>query len=183
MKWFREGASPYHTALAMVGAKAAQRVVIIGSGSGPVAAELARVAGLNGRVLVVDRDPATEAVVEAAAMKAGALVEFERASSSMLPLDAEAFDIVVLHGELSARSPEDGRLAVGEAHRVLRPGGRIIVIERSSRPGLFGLFKVGPARGPRLRPAAAIDLLKAAGFLAVRLLAESEGASYVEGRK
>jgi len=127
MKWFREGASPYHTALAMVGAKAGQRVVIIGPGSGPVAAELARVAGLNGRVLVVDRDPAAEAAVEAAAVKAGALVEFERAPSSMLPLDAEAFDIFVLHGELSARSQEDGRLAVAEARRVLRPGGALAI--------------------------------------------------------
>jgi len=183
MKWFREGASPYHTALAMVGAKAGQRVVIIGPGSGSVAAELARVAGLNGRVLVVDRDPAAEAAVEAAAVKAGALVEFERAPSSMLPLDAEAFDLFVLHGELSARSQEDGRLAVAEARRVLRPGGRIIVIEKSSRPGLFGLIPIGASREPLLRPAVAIDLLKAEGFLAVRLLADSEGTAYVEGRK
>jgi ubiquinone/menaquinone biosynthesis C-methylase UbiE len=183
MKWFKEGPSSYQTALAMIGAKAGQRVMVIGLGCGPIAAQLARVAGLNGRVLVVDRDPAAEAAVESAAVKAGALVEFERASSSMLPVDAEAFDIAVLHTELSARSPEDGRLAVAEARRVLRPGGRVIVIEKSSRPGLFGLIQIGPAREPLLRPAVAIDLLKAAGFLAVRLLADSEGTSYFEGRK
>jgi ubiquinone/menaquinone biosynthesis C-methylase UbiE len=102
----------------------------------------------------------------------------------MLPVDPEAFDIAVLHTELGALSPGDARLAVAEARRVLRPGGRIIVIEKAPRPGLFGLIpQVGAVREPPLKPEVAIDILKAEGFLAVRLLAESEGASYVEGRK
>ena len=137
MKWFKEGLSPHQTALAMIGAKRDQRILVVGAGSGPIAAEVSLVAGLNGRVLVVDRDPATQMVVEAAAARAGALVEFERAPSTMLPVDPEAFDIAVLHGELGVLTPDDARLATAEARRVLRAGGRVIVLERTSRPGLF----------------------------------------------
>jgi ubiquinone/menaquinone biosynthesis C-methylase UbiE len=183
MKWFKEGLSPYQTTLAMIGAKRGQKILVIGAGSGPIAAEVALVAGLNGRVLVVDRNPATQAAVESAAAKAGALIEFERASSSMLAVVPEAFDIAVLHEELGALSLSDARLAVAEARRVLRPGGRAIVMEKTSRPGLFGLIRVGPAREPPLPPSVAIDLLKGEGFLAVRLLADAEGTAYVEGRR
>ena len=181
MKWFKEGPSPHQTALAMIGAKSGQRILVIGAGGGPIAAEVALVAGLNGRVLVVDRDAASQAEVDAAAAKAGALVEFERASSLLLPLDPGAFDIAVLHAELSALSPGDALLAVAEAHRILRAGGRIVVLEKTSRPGLLGVFRRGDTE--LLSPNVVIDLLKASGFLAVRLLADAEGTAYVEGRR
>jgi len=189
MKWFKEGLSAHHTALAMIGAKGGQRILVIGAGSGPLAAEVSLVTGLNGRVLVIDREPATETAVESAAVKAGALVEFERAPATMLPVDPESFDIAVLHSELGALSPGDARLATEETKRVLRAGGRVIVMEKTSRPGLFGLIRLGGSGGSRpaptemLSPQAVIDLLKTAGFLAVRVLADAEGTAYIEGRK
>ena len=33
MKWFREGPSPHQTALAMIGAKSGQRVLVVGAGT------------------------------------------------------------------------------------------------------------------------------------------------------
>ena len=183
MKWFREGPSPYQTPLAMIGAKRGQRIVVIGPDSGPIAAEVALVAGLNGHVLVIGRDPAAQAAVDEAAAKAGALLQFEAAASTRIPVDPGSIDIVLLHSELGTLDPADARLAVAETRRVLRAGGRAIVMERTSRPGLVALIRGRAGHTPPFAPDHAIDLLKTEGFLAVRLLADAEGTAYVEGRR
>ena len=65
--------------------------------------------------------------------------------------------------------------------RVLRPGGRVIVIERAARGGLVGAL-LGTARNA---PAyeGPVDLLRANGFAAVRQLSEADGVTFVEGVK
>ena len=71
---------------------------------------------------------------------------------------------------------------IAEAQRVLRPGGRCLVIDTAARAGLGGLltrsvnteFLAGGGPSP---------LLTAAGFAAVRTLAERDGLSFVEGVK
>jgi ubiquinone/menaquinone biosynthesis C-methylase UbiE len=183
MKWLKDGPSPHQTALAMIGAKRSDRILVIGAGCGPLAAELGLVTGLNGRVLVVDRDPAAQAAIEAAAASAGALIEFAPGASTAVAADPAAFDIVVLHHELGALSTADARLAVAEARRLLRAGGRLVVMERTSHPGWLARLQGGPSPPPALAPRAVIDLVQADGFLAVRLLADSLGTAYVEGRR
>jgi len=181
MRWFREGPSPFRTPLAMIGAKAGDRVLVLGAGDGDLAGEIGRVTGLNGRTLVVDQDPPAAGRVEAGAAKAGALVEFESAPVAMLPIDPGAFDIVVLNEQLGSAAEGHRSLICSEAHRVLRSGGRVISIETGSRPGLFGLL---PRRAmPAIDHPTVLSLFTTAGFRGSRLLAESEGVVYCEGRR
>lgn len=180
MKWLRSGASANQTELAMIGAKAGDRVLVIGAGDGRLAAGLGLVTGLNGRTLVVDRTPGAEARVEAAARRAGALVEFDAAPTATLSIGDGVFDIVVVPHELSEHPSELGRIA-SEAARVARPGGRVMVVEQTERSGFRGLL-MRDAR--RALPAEDIrTLLSDAGLRAARVLAEVDGTAYIDAVK
>jgi ubiquinone/menaquinone biosynthesis C-methylase UbiE len=164
----------------MIGAKTAQRVLFIGAGDGRLAAEVARVTGLNGRTVVIDQDGAAQQVVERAAAGLGTLVEFERAAPSSVPAEAGTFDIAVIHQTLNAAPPGPGEV-VSEAARMIREGGRVVVIEGFSPQGLLDRWR---------RPASSAmageeiqRLLSAAGLRAARTLAESEGVTYAEASK
>jgi ubiquinone/menaquinone biosynthesis C-methylase UbiE len=180
MRWFREGPSPFQMPLAMIGVKAGDRVLVLGAQDGALAAEVARVTGLNGRTLVVDPDSDAAARLEARAADAGSLVEFERAPLAMLPLDAGSFDIVVMNSPLGEVPHGHRTIMFGEARRVLRSGGRVVSFERGPRPGLFGL--IPRSAPPVLGREAMIALLEQTGFRAVRLLADRDGVAYYEGR-
>lgn len=178
MKWLREGPSPYKTALAMIGPKPGQQVLVLGAGDGGLAAAIALVTGLNGRTLVVDPAPEARKLLDIAVAKAGALVDFDGAPFAMLPLDANHFDIaVVLH---ALADPADSAV-VSEAARVVREGGRLLVIEDAPRPGPLGFLRRG--KTPGVDGETVRDLLVRVGLRAARVLAESDGLLYVEAVK
>lgn len=179
MKLFRSGLPPHHTALAMIGAKPGGRVLVIGAANGALAAELALVTGLNGRTLVVDRSAPMRERVRAAAARAGALVDYEDAPASMLPLDADTFDVVVIQHALAVAA--DRPQIVADAARVLRVGGRVIVIEGAPRAGVFGA--IARSAAPKTDAEALLQTMNGAGLKAVRVLGESGGMLYMEGTK
>lgn len=167
----------------MVAARAADTVAVFGA-PGPteaaLAAEIALVTGLNGRTLVVDVGADARARVEAAAAKAGALVEFEWAPVTMPPLDADTFDVVVVNRQLASLDGRNRVACCEEALRIIKkPGGRVVVIEGVKRPGLFGLL---PSRLPGIDPEQVKDALTRAGAKAVRQLADVDGVAFFEAK-
>lgn len=180
MSLFRAGPSPHQTALAMVGVKPGKTAVVVGAGDGALAAELALITGLNGRTVVIDAREAARGTVEAAAGRAGALVEFEPGQPTRLPVDAGAADVAVLNRLLGGAA--DRAAVASEAVRVIRPGGRIIVLEGEPRRGLMARLS-RPQGPPPLQGAVVCDLLRQAGLRAVRVLADADGVTYVEGVK
>ena len=162
----------------MIGAKPGQHVVVFGVGDGGLAAAVALVTGLNGRTLVADSSADAIQRVDGAAAKAGALVESINGPLTTLPLESGTFDIAVLHHTMTAADPS---AMIAEAARVLRDGGRLLVIEGEGRPGMLGRFRRPP--GPSLSGDAVRDLLEASGLRAARVLGESDGFVYVEGVK
>src|SRR5688572_13599827 len=90
----KKSAAPHATAIAMIGAKPGQSVVVLGA-DGPLAAAIGLVTGLNGRTVVVDRAEDAAARVQTAADDAGALVEFVNAAPDATTCDDSGFDIVV----------------------------------------------------------------------------------------
>jgi len=179
MKWLREGPGPYQTALAMIGAKAGQQVLVLGAGDAGLSAALALITGLNGRTLVIDPSPAAQARIDAAAAKAGALVESDRAPLVMLPVDSGGFDIAVVQYMLG--SAADRLSILSEAARTVREGGRVLVIEDAPRPGVLGLFR--RPSSPVIDGGTVRDLLVTIGLRAARVLAETDGVVYVEAVK
>ena len=171
---------PFAPAVAMVGVKGADRVLFVGAGMPDLVGAVGAITSLNGQTTVVDRQDGAEPRIMAAAKAAGALVDYEDAPLTMLPFDAGSWDVAVLVDGLTPLGANAGAV-LSEAVRVLRSGGRLVLFDRVSRPGLFGLFR-NPVES--VQPAETItSTLTAAGLRGVRLLAEVDGVRYFEGTK
>ena len=72
---------------------------------------------------------------------------------------------------------------MSEVMRVVRPGGRCIAIEDMPESGDLGRSSPAAAERDASAGPIAVELLTAAGFRGVRLLAEREGVAFVEGVK
>lgn len=178
LKWFRRGPSPYQTPLAMIGAKPGDRVVFVTPGDEDLVAEVALVTGLNGQTAVVDRVDARTRV-DAAATAKGALVDFLEGGATSLPVAAEAADIIVLVAPQPEHSEDAQASAFAEAMRVIRPGGRVMVIDGRLPKGVFG----SRSPQPHWNSADAVASLERAGARAARQLAVADGVAYYEARK
>ena len=164
----------------MVGARPGDAVIVFGSRNADLAAAVAVVTGLNGRTLVVDQDSSARARLETAARDAGALVDVTEAPVTAVPFESGTFDVAVVDVRLASQSDTDRRATIGEAFRILRPAGRVIVIEGATRSGFFGR---GRDKTPALAGEAVQALLKEAGGRAVRQLADVDGVAYFETRR
>lgn len=179
MKLFRRGPPPHQTALAMIGAKAGSAVVVIGASDPARTAEVALVTGLNGRTLVVVPSADAQPLVEAAAANAGALIDVETADLASLPAPDGAFDIAVI--EL-ANDPTNLDRVIREAARVVRPGGRVVVIKGRKVSGLRKLLSAAPS-GTNTTMDDIVRLLSETGLRGTRLLGGADGIQYFEGTK
>jgi ubiquinone/menaquinone biosynthesis C-methylase UbiE len=78
--------------------------------------------------------------------------------------------------------PGDRVESLKECRRVLRPGGRVVVIESGQRTGLTAMLRPSPKTDPAYESAGGVSsALEAAGFRPVRLLGDREGYRFVEG--
>ncbi len=180
MKLFRgTKGSPQQTAVAMLGVRPGDSVVVLGASDPPLAGAIGAMTGLNGQTTVVDRAAGAAGRIAAAAGAAGALVDFKDAPLTLLTLDPNRFDAAILPAGLSALGA-DAPLVLAEAIRVVRPGGRVALCEPTSRPGLFRLLQTPR---PTIDPASVTQRLIACGLRAARHVGDIEGVSYFEGVK
>ena len=182
MRWFRKSRLD-PLAVSMSGVKLGDRVLIAGAGDVPLIAALASKAGLTGRICVVDEAAGHAARAARAAEREGALVEAAMSPYASLPYEPESFDLVVLRDVLASLRPEARDTAVHEASRVLRPGGRCLVIEAMPATGLGALVARQHVDEHYASTGGAARALEAEGFAGVRMLAEREGLRFVEGVK
>ncbi len=179
MRFLRPREDPRAFALAMVGVKMGDRLLQIGAGDGALLAALASKVGLTGRACAIDESEEGITRLQGAAAREGVLIEAQRAPADALPFDADAFDVVVIHEALRASEPERRVAVVAAVVRVLRSGGRCLIVDRTPRGGLGALFGGGSQKSdPTYRPE---ELLRAGGFKAVRTLGHGTGLSFVEG--
>jgi len=113
------------------GLKAGGSALDVACGSGKLTAELARIAGPNGRVVGLDFSP--EMLAIARLRHPG--IEFMEGDALSLPFEEASFDAATI--AFGLRNLADPVRGLREMVRVLKPGGRAVVLEF-----------VKPPRGP-----------------------------------
>jgi len=141
-------------ALSLTGLKAGQRALDVAGGTGDLAAGLLRQVGKSGRVVLSDINRRMLETGRDRLLDSGFAGNLDClvADAERLPFGDDCFDCVTIGFGL--RNVTDKAAALSSMHRVLRPGGQLLVLEFSKpvAPGLKPLydaysFNVLPALG------------------------------------
>jgi len=183
---FLKRQDPYLLVVSMTGVKLGDQLVQVGGAHGGRLGAVAAKVGLSGRaVLIAPDEPSAERARKGAA-DAGVLVEVEVAPPTRLPATGNEFDLAVVDdtaGLFAAMRAEDRVAAIRELARVVRPGGRVMIIGAGTRGGLGAMLTRSHSGPPFVASGDAIKALEADGFSSVRTLAERDGLVFVEGIK
>jgi len=182
MGWFRKTAPTEPLAMTMTGVKLGDRLLVIGASDPALIAALATKSGLTGRACIMDADAARVSRAAAAIEREGALVEAMSAPWSALPYATGSFDVAIVRDVLAPMADDERSRVLLEVFRVLRAGGRVIVIDQAPRGGIGG-FISGRTVDTAYAEEGAARALSAVGFAATRVLAEREGTRFAEGVK
>jgi demethylmenaquinone methyltransferase / 2-methoxy-6-polyprenyl-1,4-benzoquinol methylase len=133
------------------GVRAGQKVLDLAGGTGDLAAQFVPQVGAAGSVTVADINAAMLDVGRARFADAGLAgnVEFVQANAECLPFPDNYFDCITIAFGLRNVTHIDAALA--SMYRVLKPGGRLLVLE-FSKPVLPGLNAVYDAYSFHLLP-------------------------------
>lgn len=140
--------------LSLTGLRPGQHALDVAGGTGDLALGLLRQVGKTGRVVLSDINPSMLAVGRDRLVDRGHVSNIEClvADAEKLPFEDNSFDCVTIGFGL--RNVTDKDAALRSMHRVLRPGGQLLVLEFSTpvAPGLKPVydaysFKVLPLLG------------------------------------
>jgi hypothetical protein len=154
--------------VAMTGVRMGEKYLQIFCSDATLTAGLATKTGLSGQAALAAFDESDAARARRAADNAGALIDVQMTAKS-LPWEHASFDMVVIDntgGNFSALSDSERTRLSSDARALLRPGGRVELIERERAPA-----------------GASETVLRSAGFKPVRTLAEKGGFRFIEGLK
>ena len=177
-------------AVSVVRPRPGERVLDVASGSGDLAVALAARVGSEGEVWATDVNRKMLARGRDRLLDAGVLTPAVQCDAERLPFPSEYFDGVTVGFGLRNMTRKD--VALAEMARVLKPGGRIVVLEFSQvwRPlkPLYDLysFRVLPWLGERVAGAAepyrylAESIRMHPDQAALKALLEASGFSDVE---
>jgi ubiquinone/menaquinone biosynthesis C-methylase UbiE len=155
----------------LAGLPAGGTIVDAGAGTGTLAIALAQAAPAA-ELVAVDGD--AEVLEIAAAKRGAAAVEWKRSLAGGLPLADASCERVTMSLLLHHLDPAGKRAALAEAHRVLRPGGRLHIADWGRpqdplmRAGLFTLALIDGFDGIRDHAAGRLPgFVEGAGFARV----------------
>lgn len=160
--------------LDLVAIRRGEKVLDVGCGTGDVALAAARRVGPDGAVWGIDASPEMIDVARRKAMRGRRAVRFQVEAVEALSFPDGSFD-VVLSSLMIHHLPGDlKRRALTEIRRVLRPGGRVVIVDlqaparapRFWEPGALIVRRHGLHTASALTPAVPVlaELLREAGF-------------------
>ena len=115
--------------IAVSGVREGQRVLDIAGGTGDLALAFARKVGTRGEVVHTDINEATLRTGRDRLIDAGVVLPTAVCDAEKLPFASDRFDVVSVAFGLRNMTHKD--LALREMQRVLKPGGRLLVLEFS----------------------------------------------------
>jgi demethylmenaquinone methyltransferase/2-methoxy-6-polyprenyl-1,4-benzoquinol methylase len=121
--------------------RAGERVLDLAGGTGDLSAALAARVGTHGRVVCSDINASMLGIGRQRLTDRGVIgnVDYVQANAEKLPFADHSFDCVTIGFGL--RNVTDKAAALASMYRVLRPGGRLLVLE-FSKPRLPGLSQL-----------------------------------------
>lgn len=164
----------HHAALAP-----GEHVLDVGCGTGVLTHLAAEQAGVGGSVIGIDPSPAMLQVARRNANAEASRASFKVAAIEALPFAAASFDLVLSSFMVHHLPPAVKRAGLAEIYRVLKPGGRLLVvdIDRPANPLWWLLcwpLLLMPFTAPNLRGEVP-RYLRAAGFAPVEVRARKGG--------
>lgn len=176
--FFGRRSAVYGRLAELSGARPGDRVLDVGCGTGYFAQRLARIVAPVGRgetqthqgsVTGVD---ASAGMLEQARQSArSAACEFVVGAAERLDFEDGSFDAVTSSLMLHHLPPDLRAQALGEMHRVLRPGGQLLIGEFRPPSTRFGRWLITSVTGPAMREdmrSALPGLIREAGFTDLR---------------
>ena len=111
--------------------RSGQTVLDIAGGTGDLAAKFSRLVGADGKVILADINAAMLYVGRDRLIDKGALsnIDVVQADAQFLPFDDNSIDCITI--AFGLRNVTDKAKALRSMHRVLKPGGRVLVLEFS----------------------------------------------------
>lgn len=164
VRWLRGDPGRYDLLTRMIDARLGDRLITAGAGDAGLVAALAKVTGLSGRAVAQAATPDEARVLDAAAERAGVLVDVVEAPVTTWPFAEGDFDLAVVDvvsAPVAALLPE--------VRRVLRSGGRVVLVVRHKAPG---------APAP-----AEVQATCAHHFRGARVLFDRDGVAIIEALK
>ncbi|RKH08141.1 MULTISPECIES: bifunctional demethylmenaquinone methyltransferase/2-methoxy-6-polyprenyl-1,4-benzoquinol methylase UbiE [Corallococcus] len=126
------------TAVKLSQAKEGSQVLDCATGTGDLALAFKRKVGPTGRVVGTDFCPEMLESAPAKAAKAGLEVEFQVQDAMALTLPDNSFDVASI--SFGIRNVDDPVKCLQEMARVVRPGGRVVVLEFGQPTGPYGVL-------------------------------------------
>jgi demethylmenaquinone methyltransferase/2-methoxy-6-polyprenyl-1,4-benzoquinol methylase len=123
------------------GVKLGQRVLDLAGGTGDLTAKFSRIVGKTGQVVLADINHSMLMVGKEKLTDMGIVgnVEYVQANAESLPFPDNHFDLITI--AFGLRNVTDKSAALASMFRVLKPGGRLLVLE-FSKPTSEALSKI-----------------------------------------
>lgn len=126
----------------MSAARSGQKILDIAGGTGDLAAKFSKIVGKSGQVVLADISGAMLEVGRDKLMDTGICgnVDYVQANAECLPFADNSFDCITM--AFGLRNVTDKDEALHSMHRVLKPGGRLLVLEfsKTDNPVLSKLY-------------------------------------------
>ena len=140
-----------HYTLALANIRAGQTVLDLAGGTGDLAKKIARKVGDEGLVILADINDAMLAIGRDRLINAGLVTNicYTQVNAEQLPFADNTFDLITI--SFGLRNVTDKQAALQEMYRVLKPAGKLFILE-FSKPTTETLQRVYDAYSFQLLP-------------------------------